>query len=119
MMRLIGFVAYQYERRTKALSSRWIACPVESAQRIEIPAQARRIEIDPHLPQGAVRYDLRIVNAQGLALTSRKDFLDMSKQRRTLALELPAASAALEATCSLMTPIAGLASWPVEIRFFH
>jgi hypothetical protein len=115
----IGAGAYFWDRQTKTIGSQWIACPAEAGQRITVSQGASRMELDPHLPQGALRYEVRVLDASGAALTTRKDFLDMSSKRRTLAMELPARTAALQVSCSFIMPVAGFRSWPVELRFLH
>jgi len=117
---VIGTVAYQYERRTKPIVSHWFACEAKPAQkRVEIPPGASKVELDPHLAQGGVNYRLRILNAQGMVLESRKDFLDMNPKRRILKVALPAEAFAVDATCSVSYGVAGLPTWPVELRFFR
>ena len=116
----IGTVAYQYKRRTKPIASHWFACEAKPSQkRVEIPAEASMVELDPHLPQGGVHYQLRILNAQRTVLASHKDFLDMNPKRRILKVDLSAEAVAVEATCSVLFGIAGLPVWPVELRFFR
>ena len=116
----IGTAAYQYERFTKPIAAKWFACEAKPAQaHVVVPPEASSLHLDPHLPQGAVDYQLKILNAQGAVLESHKDFLDMNPKRHTLKLSLPAGAAAVEATCTVHYGIAGVPSWPIELRFFH
>jgi hypothetical protein len=118
---LAGFVALIagglfYDRQTRPLAQHWFACPVASPQRFDLPLESGKIELDPHLPQGGVNYAIRVLSSQGDVIASKKDWLDMHPKRKTLSLAVAPAARSIEVECSLSVPVAGLRSWPVELR---
>lgn len=116
----IGTAAYQYERRTKPMASQWFSCELKRGQvRLQIPAGSTKVELNPHLPQGALQYQIRIFNDGGTLLETHKDHLDMHPKRRSATYTLTNGAASIEATCNLTVRVADLDTWPVELRFFH
>ena len=116
----IGFFFYSKERRTKPEVSHWFSCPAgPETPVIRIPRGIDRIVFDPHLPQGAIHYRLRMQDAAGAALSTHEGFVDMSMQKRVLEIEPQvAATNMVIGECTLPVPVAGLRSWPVEIRMY-
>lgn len=116
----IGFFFYAQEKRTKAEVSHWFSCPAgPETQVIQIPRGVDRIVFDPHLPQGAIHYRFRMQDAAGAMLSSHEGYVDMSKERRVFEVEPQVAATAIAVgECTLTVPIAGLRSWPVEIRLY-
>jgi hypothetical protein len=119
-MAALGFFFYARERREKPDMSHWFSCPAgPDAVMLRIPRGIGRVEVDPHLPQGAIQYKLRILDAAGATLFKQDGYFDMSQQKRGLEFEPPVQATTLVVdSCTLMVPVAGLHAWPVEIRMF-